>query len=119
MTFWRNVLPNMLLHGQNTVLVVSTSPQNFYQCYCNYLFVNDNYQVLIIMIKCKLLKNNVLVNNQSLAVTKSESFYRTVKGCQTAARFFFIHKSCFGNIRRGSFILEAEKHIKPICFRNF
>ena len=32
MTFWRNVLPNMLLHGQNAVLVVSTSPQNFYQC---------------------------------------------------------------------------------------
>ena len=32
MTFWRNVLPNMLLHGQNAVLVVSISPQNFYQC---------------------------------------------------------------------------------------
>ena len=32
MTFWRNVLPNMLLHGQNALLVVSTCLQNFYQC---------------------------------------------------------------------------------------
>ena len=31
MTFWRYVLPNMLLHGQDAVLVVSTSSQNFYQ----------------------------------------------------------------------------------------
>ena len=31
MTFWRNVLPNMLLHGQNALLVVSTCLQNFYQ----------------------------------------------------------------------------------------
>ena len=76
--------------------------------------------VVLKMIKWKLLKNIVLVNNQSLAVTKGESFYRSVKGCQTVARFFFSsNESCFGNIRRGSFILEAEKHIKPICFRNF
>ena len=71
------------------------------------------------MIKWKLLKNIVLVSNQSFAVTKGESFYRSVKGCQTVARFFFIHESCFGNIKRGPFISEAEKHIKPICFRNF
>ena len=32
MTFWRNVLPNMLLQGQNAVLVVKKTPQNFYQC---------------------------------------------------------------------------------------
>ena len=32
MTFWRNVLPNMLLHGQNALLVVSTCLKNFYQC---------------------------------------------------------------------------------------
>ena len=32
MTFWRNVLPNMLLLGQNAVLVVKKTLQNFYQC---------------------------------------------------------------------------------------
>ena len=32
MTFWRNVIPNMLLQGQNAVLVVKKTPQNFYQC---------------------------------------------------------------------------------------
>ena len=32
MTFWRNVLSNMLLQGQNALLVVSTCLQNFYQC---------------------------------------------------------------------------------------
>ena len=32
MTFWRNVLPNMLLQGQNAVLVVKKTLQNFYQC---------------------------------------------------------------------------------------
>ena len=32
MTFWRNVLPNILLQGQNAVLVVKKTPQNFYQC---------------------------------------------------------------------------------------
>ena len=32
MTFWRNVLPNKLLQGQNAVLVVKKTPQNFYQC---------------------------------------------------------------------------------------
>ena len=31
MTFWRNVLPNILLQGQNAVLVVKKTPQNFYQ----------------------------------------------------------------------------------------
>ena len=31
MSFWRNVLP-ILLQGQNAVLVVKKSPQNFYQC---------------------------------------------------------------------------------------
>ena len=30
--FWRNVLPNMLLLGQNAVLVVKKTLQNFYQC---------------------------------------------------------------------------------------
>ena len=29
--FWRNVLHNILLHGQNAVLVVKKSLQNFYQ----------------------------------------------------------------------------------------
>ena len=29
--FWRNVLPNMLLLGQNAVLVVKKTLQNFYQ----------------------------------------------------------------------------------------
>ena len=32
MTFLRNVLPNVLLQGQNAVLVVKKMPQNFYQC---------------------------------------------------------------------------------------
>ena len=32
MTFWRNVLPNMLLQGQNAVVVVRKTPQNFNQC---------------------------------------------------------------------------------------
>ena len=32
MTFWRNVLTNILLQGQNAVLVVKKTPQNFYQC---------------------------------------------------------------------------------------
>ena len=32
MTFWRNFLPNILLQGQNAVLVVKKTPQNFYQC---------------------------------------------------------------------------------------
>ena len=36
MTFWRNVLPNMLLQSQNAVLVVKKLPQNFYQCRRNF-----------------------------------------------------------------------------------
>ena len=32
MTFWRNVLSNILLQSQNAVLVLKKSPQNFYQC---------------------------------------------------------------------------------------
>ena len=35
MTFWRNVCPNMLLQGQNAVLVLKKPPQNFYQCTCS------------------------------------------------------------------------------------
>ena len=40
MTFWRNVLPNILLQGQNAVLVVKKSPQNFYQCVCKGPYFN-------------------------------------------------------------------------------
>ena len=32
MTFWRNVLPNILPQVQNAVLVVKKTLQNFYQC---------------------------------------------------------------------------------------
>ena len=49
MTFRRNVLPNMLLHGQNALLVVSTCLQNFYQC------------MLYIMRTCKI--GNELCNS--------------------------------------------------------
>ena len=35
MTFWRNVLPNILHQGQNAILVVKKWPQNFYQCSAN------------------------------------------------------------------------------------
>ena len=58
MTFWRNVLPNILLQGQNAVLVVKKTPQNFYQCtylicmYIKTLFQGAGYSGRIITKLC-------------------------------------------------------------------
>ena len=46
MTFWRNVLANMLLHGQNALLVVSNCLQNFYQCISAEHFLAECLSVL-------------------------------------------------------------------------
>ena len=56
--------------------------------------------------------NLLLLPRENLSIEVS-------KGVRQSPDFFFIHESCFGNIKRGPFISEAEKHIKPICFRNF
>ena len=46
MTFWTNVLPNILLQGQNAQLVVRKAPQNFYQCV--YLVPKQNSSWIIV-----------------------------------------------------------------------
>ena len=51
MTFWRNVLPNILLQGQNAVLVVKKTLQNFYQC-CTVNF----YYCTALPVICTVLK---------------------------------------------------------------